>query len=756
MVRKGRLTTKLAAMSGRFALILLAVSLLAAPSAHALQVSISASRDTVPMGGSVAVDVRVSNDAGQPMQNVGVFSYIDDKRWGAHEMTDAVGQARLYLPLPNPGAARISVQAIEPASVPSWIWAPETSDNQTVALSTSFSLQELPRKAWLRLAVDDHCTVDLNGQAVGQAAGWNEKHIFEGLEQRLTPDANRLTVTATNGTGPAGLLAQLTLEYAGRTSVIDTDASWQCILERDEAGAPKEITPVTVIGGADRVSTWDTAIKDWPGIPTRDLLFAGYPLPEGAVVSNTVEVAVTPRSITVHEDPDHLIGIQWEPWFTPRNAYWQTAQAVPIVGFYDSFNRDVLRQHALWLMDAGVNFIYVDWSNHIWGAKHWSERGAGANEIIDATTFTLEAYADLRDEGLPVPKVVIMPGLTNGPPTTMEALNEELAWIRDTYLDNPRFEGLWVEYEGKPLVVPLDTAGMAVREGTPPVDDSRFTVRWMGTQLQKNDLEDRGYWSWMDGSLEPIVTYYNGKAEVVTPTPAYFADSGWLGSTARGRRGGTTFLESFKPVLRTRPKFVLFHQWNEFAGQLEGQGYGPNHDVYVDSYNVELSDDLEPVSLTAHAYRNDTGGWGFYYLNLLQALIRVFHQPEPQDTLLAVNPSGHNLVFAADTLDLEWSVIGKEPAGYTILLDGKLVAEGLKAMSYKVDLSGLPGPAKNPSDANVSEASSQEHIITVIAEGATTRFPLSYTEMDVIQTEPSQTKVEVRFRRHSPGTETSK
>jgi len=36
-----------------------------------------------------------------------------------------------------------------------------------------------------------------------------------------------------------------------------------------------------------------------------------------------------------------------------------------------------------------------------------------------------------------------------------------------------------------------------------------------------------GYWSWMDGQLETLVTYKDGKAEAITVTPAFFTPQGW-------------------------------------------------------------------------------------------------------------------------------------------------------------------------------------------------------------------------------------
>lgn len=417
----------------------------------------------------------------------------------------------------------------------------------------------------------------------------------------------------------------------------------------------------------------------WMGLADPGLLLAGQPMPASGIRSNVVELEVTRRVLSAAKDlspprapSGTIFGMQWEPWFTGGVQRWHTAQAVPLVGFYDSYNRDVIRQHVLWFMDLGLDFIMPDWSNHIWGCTHWNERSNGVNALLHATQLALETLAEMRAEGLPVPQVALMPGLSNGPPATMGALNEELDWIYHNYLRNPRFEGLWQTFGGppddKPLVVVLDTGAVAHPKGTAasafripffkqtlgmseaeldanvfaafraaqgPADDTHFTVRWMSSQNQTTRHHELGYWSWMDGVIDPPVTYLDGVAEAVTVTPSFFNARGWTGPLAAGRRGGATYLETFKVALAHRPKVVLLHQFNEYSGQPPGHGYGPDHDIYVDTYSVELSDDLEPVSLTAAGYRGDMGGWGFYYLNLTRALMDLYRHQADDCTLLA-------------------------------------------------------------------------------------------------------------------------
>jgi len=476
---------------------------------EAVGVTIKADRDRVAMGRTVQVDVEATLDDGQPASGWWVLPYVNERRWGAHEVTDENGCVKLLLPLPNPGPAQIQAQVLPPVADPFWIWAKETRENQTIYLLKSFTLKGTARRASMNIVVDEVCKVYLNGHHIGDASGFTEHHIFEDLERWLRPGDNILAVEAINGTPPAGFKASLDMDTDQRRQILITDTSWR-YMEETPDGWPEPSgshgEPIRLVDPVYGSSWW----AKWPDVPFRDQLFTGCPIPKDAELSNMVTVQVERRSIEVAQDPDHLIGMQYGTLYNPRFFNWNTSQAVPIVGFYHSYDLDVIRQHTLWLMDAGVNWIFIDWANHIWGKQHWNERDDATNWVNHNTALLLEVFARMREEGLPAPMVVIMTGLTNGPPTTMEAINEEHEWIYHNLVRNPRFNGLWVEYEGKPLVVSLDTGGLAVREGTPPVDDTHLTIRWMGAQLQGTRLDQHGYWSWMDGSLQPILTYYNG------------------------------------------------------------------------------------------------------------------------------------------------------------------------------------------------------------------------------------------------------
>lgn len=490
--------------------------------------------------------------------------------------------------------------------------------------------------------------------------------------------------------------------------------------------------------------------NNWMGTSNRELLMAGKFMPDSGVRSNELNITITKREMPQSPDTSHLFGVQWESWFTPGSATWSSAEAVPVVGFYDSYNEDVIRQHVLWFMDLGVNFIMPDWSNHIWGKKHWNEAEDGARAIVHATTVFLEVLAKMRDEGMDVPKVALMPGISNGPPTTVVAMNEQLDWIYQNYILNPRFKGLFQDYDGKPLMIILDTGALGNKKGTAAsafrvpffklslgiteqeldalrrtqgqIDDTHFTNRLMSSQNQLTRHHELGYWSWMDGQLEPMVTYMDGKPEAITVTPAFFGAMGWTAQDSYGRRGGTTYLESFKYAIKSKPRVIFLHQFNEFAGQLEGQGHGKNHDIYLDEYSIEFSDDFEPVSLTASGMRDSKGGWGFYYLNMTRALMDIFNEKDQNSTLIAAFMDKES----AQTIKLQWSVAGEIPKSFDVLIDDKPILKSITGMTCEIPVKGL---------------SKGNHTLTITANNVHTHYALSKTEFDEIAEKPLPVKV---------------
>ena len=374
-----------------------------------------------------------------------------------------------------------------------------------------------------------------------------------------------------------------------------------------------------------------------------------------------------------------------------------------------------LRKHEQWFEHMGINWLLLDWSNLLWMKPAWEKHKGATHELEESTALLFNTYAQLLKEGRHPPKLVIMLGLQNGPPIPhgVERLNRIIAWTSKHFLDNPAYKNLWLYYQGKPLLTILYNVGLScqqIAQRTAGMVAPQWTIRWMGSQLQDTHVERCGFWSWMDGPIRQVVTYHNRRAEEVVVTPSSFPiPGGWLDPRAVGRDHGAPYLESWKVAFKSRPEFIQVHQWNEFAGQKEGKGFGPQHNVYGDEYNLELSDDIEPTKMNKCAYRG-CGGWGYYYMNLTTALISLYRHQTPGITVMALSGPFKAEVVKTHVLPLRWETIGEQPASYRLDMDGKTIAKNIHGEEYVVNLQHVrPG----------------KHKVTLTANDAYTYFGLS-------------------------------
>eukprot|EP00041_Stephanoeca_diplocostata_P025064 m.648631 g.648631 ORF g.648631 m.648631 type:complete len:238 (-) comp22662_c0_seq9:722-1435(-) len=195
----------------------------------------------------------------------------------------------------------------------------------------------------------------------------------------------------------------------------------------------------------------------------------------------------------------------------------------------------------------------------------------------------------------------------------------------------------------------------------------------------------------MDGSLTPVPAMRHGVAEALTVTPGFFTGKGgWLGADASGWRAGATFVKTMESARMYTPSVLLVCQWNEFAGQPTVPGT-----EYVDSYNLSLTNDMEPVSLTECGYtrpgdqgqlpRCDTG-WGMFPVNLLRASLGAL-RGEVQNSVLRILTPEPGAVANTSTMVVEWTIIGTGSDGlFTVEVDGIPVGNTSGMMPHAVAL----------------------------------------------------------------------
>jgi hypothetical protein len=298
---------------------------------------------------------------------------------------------------------------------------------------------------------------------------------------------------------------------------------------------------------------------------------------------------------------------QWDRVGQPKHEKrpWKGVWGEPELGYYRSDDVAVIRKHAAWMSSAGVDFIFLDWSNnvdHTPGGK-----SKGHQFIEDTTTKLLEEYDALKQS----PRIVIMLGTAGHPEGLTDGrLQKKADQVHREYVQNPRFRPLMQDYLGKPLLmIYTDTPTPYGIKSPPQWDDPRFTVRWVtGYLTEQRGLRDAqlrsrlGYWSWEDRGSQTCAVF-NGYPEAMTIT-ACWRPSEKNSIPSPGRQDGTTFLQQWQRAHEVGQKFALVVSWNEWW-----TGEQPS---------AEHSKDIEPSKAFGHRY-----------LDLLRQEAARFKHPHP-------------------------------------------------------------------------------------------------------------------------------
>ena len=111
-----------------------------------------------------------------------------------------------------------------------WIWnAKGNRPQETLYFSKQFQLKELPQSAEIFFTCDDKVEFFLNGHSIGSTDLWSKPRTTA-IRKHFRKDVNFLTAKASNGGGPAGLIAQLSLKSKnGKVQHILSDQSWKFV-----------------------------------------------------------------------------------------------------------------------------------------------------------------------------------------------------------------------------------------------------------------------------------------------------------------------------------------------------------------------------------------------------------------------------------------------------------------------------------------------------------------------------------------------
>jgi hypothetical protein len=314
--------------------------------------------------------------------------------------------------------------------------------------------------------------------------------------------------------------------------------------------------------------------------------------------TSQAQEALLPPGITPTPPAERRVGIAYSTWHLsavwPKagspNAGWGT----PLLGTYASNDPRIIRQHALWLRQANVDFILVDWSNEL-GVNPAAGIGRGDHLFLENTTTLLfEEYIKLGD----TPRISIMLG--DGEiyhRQTFDLLQAKANQVYTSYVRNPKYSRLIETYLGKPLLVVF--VGGDIEPHLPTWSDPRFTVRYMSAFVDSRSpafsrglLSIVGFWSWEDFGV-PTYTVFGKHPEAMTVVAAF------RGAGSPGRAGGQVFRNGWAQARRIGPKYVLAGTFNEWWVAEQG--------------NPQKSKDIEPSK-----------EWKFTYLDILAQQSALF------------------------------------------------------------------------------------------------------------------------------------
>ena len=322
--------------------------------------------------------------------------------------------------------------------------------------------------------------------------------------------------------------------------------------------------------------------------------------------------SVLPIGVGLYEKTpaaERKVGIAYTTWNTATHPRWGTGTwDLPLDGPYISEDPAVIRKHGILLRDAGIDFVFVDWTNNTcYNPAVQRDKLETFRMIEEATDVLFEEWSKL--EG--APKICIFAGPGHSMPENLENGNHQkkVDQIWRDYV--AKYPDMYYQYDGKPLLMCYGATPNFY--GADPVwTDDRFTVRWVtGYVGQQDDLYDpetmRSYhfWSWEERGTQTY-TVKNGKVECISVTAAGRAqgkegDRGYI--PARGRRNGETFREQFGRAIELGAGMVLLISWNEWTTG--------------EQLSVEISKDLEPSQIH-----------GTFYYDLLCEQIKKFKEQD--------------------------------------------------------------------------------------------------------------------------------
>jgi hypothetical protein len=298
--------------------------------------------------------------------------------------------------------------------------------------------------------------------------------------------------------------------------------------------------------------------------------------------------ADNPQGRTVYDISEVLAGRQ--SWGPLREFHWWDE---PAAGYYCLARNDaLLAQHATLLRDAGIQFIFIDATNHAY-VDGRSDRTT--EMIVDPLARLLAVWSAIPGAPRVAPWVPTPEAGTNPTLYTVDRLIQMLA----------AYPGMHYEYQGKPLVLVTENEMHVPSEAKLTALAASATVRRMWAHLA-----DAGpKWSFMQycqndpTSGDPCAqraAQASGTSEQLPIVTAYQWTYMSLPSAVPKHRGLTLRRQFETLLLNPQTPVATFASWNEWVVQRLPCDENPTcpcttypYGCFLDEWDVERSRDIE-------------------------------------------------------------------------------------------------------------------------------------------------------------------
>ena len=340
----------------------------------------------------------------------------------------------------------------------------------------------------------------------------------------------------------------------------------------------------------------------------------------------------------------------------PTNPQWGNGShfwGEPETGYYLSYEKWMIRRHALLLSDAGVDVIIFDVTNdHTYPETYLS---------------VCEVFSDLRKIGENTPQISFL-----GSEVSVNKL-----W--DEFYSKGLYKDLWFQWKGKPLLLFGQHEIPSRKKNNDVVFSDEiqnfFSMRqsWAWTTLPwyQSCPYGKDKWPWVDHYPQAVGWHESpDKAEMVPVAVAQHPLSN-IGRSFHNYNQpftdkydltpytdqGLFFEEQWSHALEVDPEFIFVTGWNEWSAGAQVMGSDINKSLlqwnfypgahlgkagkklkegdyyFIDQYNQEFSRDIEPMK----------GGHTDNYYYQLMGNIRKYkgmEKPEPIDPPIKINIKG--------------------------------------------------------------------------------------------------------------------